>query len=170
MDDNVDSHQNETLAPNREERVFLVLVDGSEEMMVALRYAAIRARHTGGQVALLVVHEPEEFQYFAGVEKILRTEKEEDTQNLLRGLAQDIQKLSGKEALVYIKRGDVAQEIITLVKAEKSIKVLVLASSKTDTKPGPIIHQLSEGLISDLPVAVTLIPGFLREEDIQLLA
>ncbi|MGH7488781.1 MAG: universal stress protein, partial [bacterium] len=37
------------------QRIFLVVVDDSQEMPVALRYAALRARHTGGRVALLYV-------------------------------------------------------------------------------------------------------------------
>ena len=40
------------------ERIFLVVVDETEEMRVALRYAALRAFHTGGKVALLSVVEP----------------------------------------------------------------------------------------------------------------
>ena len=32
-------------------RVFLVVVDDSEEMRVALRFAGQRAKHTGGRVA-----------------------------------------------------------------------------------------------------------------------
>ena len=37
----------------REHRVFLVVVDDSEEMLVALRFACMRAKNTGGRVALL---------------------------------------------------------------------------------------------------------------------
>ncbi|HTH15897.1 MAG TPA: universal stress protein, partial [Magnetospirillum sp.] len=46
-------------------RVFLVVVDDTEEMRAALSYACRRARHTGGRVALLRVVEPAEFQHFA---------------------------------------------------------------------------------------------------------
>ena len=44
--------------PSHPERVFLVVVDESEEMQVALRFACRRAQHTGGRVALLYVIEP----------------------------------------------------------------------------------------------------------------
>ncbi len=44
----------ETQAPrDSSDRVFLVVVDETEEMKVALRFACRRARHTGGRVALL---------------------------------------------------------------------------------------------------------------------
>ena len=39
-------------------RVFLVVVDNTAEMRVALRFACRRARHTSGRVALLHVVEP----------------------------------------------------------------------------------------------------------------
>ncbi|MCH8808530.1 MAG: universal stress protein, partial [Proteobacteria bacterium] len=49
----------ETPAPvDTSDRVFLVVVDETEEMKVALRFACLRARRTGGRVALLYVIEP----------------------------------------------------------------------------------------------------------------
>ena len=41
-------------------RVFLVVVDQSAELKLALRFAARRARATGGRVAMLYVTEPAE--------------------------------------------------------------------------------------------------------------
>src|SRR3546814_11339237 len=45
-------------------RVFLVVVDETEEMRVALRFAARRAHSTGGKVAMLYVVEPSAFQHW----------------------------------------------------------------------------------------------------------
>lgn len=36
-------------------RIFLVVVDGSPELKVALRYACLRAKRSGGRLALLYV-------------------------------------------------------------------------------------------------------------------
>ncbi|HUE19570.1 MAG TPA: universal stress protein, partial [Stellaceae bacterium] len=55
-----------------QQRIFLVVVDETEEMRVALRYAALRARHTGGRVALLVVLEPSELKQWAAVDALQR--------------------------------------------------------------------------------------------------
>ena len=44
------------------QRTFLCVVDESEELHQALRYACRRAKSTGGRVALLYVIEPVEFQ------------------------------------------------------------------------------------------------------------
>ena len=43
------------------ERIFLVVVDETEEMKAALRFACRRALHTGGRVALFYAIEPPEF-------------------------------------------------------------------------------------------------------------
>lgn len=154
----------------QESRVFLVIVDDSEEMKVALRYASVRAKRTGGRVALLTIYEPEEFQYFGGVEKILRENREDETEELLRGLSGEVRKISGKDALTYIRQGDTIDAIINLVKSVKDIKVVVLATNANEKKPGPIVRKISEGAIIRFPVVVTLVPGSLSEEDINILA
>ncbi|MFZ0694165.1 MAG: universal stress protein, partial [Alphaproteobacteria bacterium] len=50
-----------TSAHDGRERVFLTVVDESEEMRVALHYASLRAKAVGGKVALLYVIEPSDF-------------------------------------------------------------------------------------------------------------
>ncbi|MBF0335239.1 MAG: universal stress protein, partial [Alphaproteobacteria bacterium] len=55
-------------------RVFLVVVDDTEEMRAALRFACRRARATDGRVALLRVVAPAEFQHFAAIGDLMREE------------------------------------------------------------------------------------------------
>ena len=57
------------------ERVFLVVVDRSDEWHCALRFAGRRAGHTGGRVALLHIVEPMEFQHWMAVEPKMRQEQ-----------------------------------------------------------------------------------------------
>src|SRR3954467_5443210 len=56
------------------ERLFLVVVDESPEMLNALRYACRRAKRTGGRVALLYVMDPPESQQWGGVADLMRQE------------------------------------------------------------------------------------------------
>ena len=42
-------------------RKFLVVLDDSRECLNALRFAALRAEHTGGGVQMLSIMPPEEF-------------------------------------------------------------------------------------------------------------
>ena len=58
------------MAESAETRVFLVVVDETAEHHLALRYAARRAAHTGGRLALLHVIERGEFQHWVAVEEL----------------------------------------------------------------------------------------------------
>lgn len=52
----------------RSNRVFLCVVDNTEECINAIYFAACRARRTGGRLALLYIMEPAEFQHWIAVE------------------------------------------------------------------------------------------------------
>ena len=67
-------------------RVFLVVIDASQEQHQAIRYACKRAASTGGRVALFKCLSPAEFQHFAGVAEIMRTEARENAEKLLLSL------------------------------------------------------------------------------------
>ncbi|MEA1677590.1 universal stress protein [Nitrospirillum sp. BR 11163] len=76
-------------------RIFLVVVDETEEMTVALHYAARRARSTGGRVALMHCIEPGDFQHWAAVEDLMRQERREEAEQLLQRLARDVVDICG---------------------------------------------------------------------------
>src|SRR5207244_2276069 len=61
-------------------RVFLVVVDETPEHRIAVRYAARRAAHTGGRLALLYVIEPAELQHFLAIEELAREERRESAE------------------------------------------------------------------------------------------
>ena len=63
-------------------RVFLVVVDESEELRIAVHYAVRRAAHTGGRVALLYVIEPSELQAWRAIEDLAREERREEAEHL----------------------------------------------------------------------------------------
>ena len=69
------------------ERVFLVVVDDSQEMQKALRLAGLRARRTDGRVGLLRVVEPADFQHWATVGNLMREEARSEAERLLQQAA-----------------------------------------------------------------------------------
>ena len=87
-------------------RTFLVVVDETEEMQVALRYASRRAKATGGRVALLYVVDPSEFEHFMGVREIMREEKRQEAEQTLQKLADVVVEDSGQIPVVYLKEGN----------------------------------------------------------------
>ncbi|HTR84125.1 MAG TPA: universal stress protein, partial [Reyranella sp.] len=52
-------------------RTYLVVLDGSPEARVALRFAARRAAKTAGQVEMLTIVPPAEFVQWGGVQAAL---------------------------------------------------------------------------------------------------
>ncbi len=84
------------------ERIFLVVVDETEEMRVALRYAALRAFHTGGKVALLAVAEPPGIQQFAAIEERMEEEAREEAEQLLAKLSGEVKDIAGSMPILYL--------------------------------------------------------------------
>ena len=153
-------------ATKPKERVFLVVVDDSAEMPVALHFACRRAKTSGGRIALLYVQEPADFQHWMAVEEIMREEKREEAEELLQKLSAEVVDWSGKVPSFYLREGDRREELLKLLDEEPSISILVLGAGVGRGGPGPIIDYLLSRGASQLRVPVTLVPGSLTDEEI----
>jgi len=148
------------------DRVFLVVVDQSEEMRVALHFAARRAMRTGGRVALLFVQGPAEFQHWMAVGDLMREEAREEAEGLMQRLSAEVKEWSGNFPVVHMREGDVREELEKLLDEEPSISILVLAASTESGAPGPLISHLVGKGSGTLRVPVTIVPGSLTDEQI----
>jgi nucleotide-binding universal stress UspA family protein len=88
------------------ERVFLVVVDDSDEMQVALKFAAKRAKHSGGRVALLYVIEPAEFQHWMFVGTLMAEEAREEAEKAVHQYSRQVQDITGQIPMIYIREGE----------------------------------------------------------------
>jgi nucleotide-binding universal stress UspA family protein len=149
-----------------DDRVFLVVVDDSEEMGVALRFACRRAGNTGGRVALLFVVEPTDFQHWMAVGDLMREEARNEGEQLLQRLAARVNELTGTLPVLYVREGSRREELLKLIDEEPSISILVLGASIDKRGPGPLIEALTGKFVGKLRVPVTIVPGNLNEEDI----
>ena len=152
------------------ERIFLVVIDSSEEMPVALRYASLRARATGGRVALFTAVEKEGFGHWAAVDDLLEAEQREEAEALLSRHAEVAQEITGQPPVLYIRHGATRDALLDLLKEEPSISILVLAAGKGGRNPGPLISALTGKLHSRLNIPVTIVPGSLTENDLEALS
>ncbi|MGE4217981.1 MAG: universal stress protein [Alphaproteobacteria bacterium] len=148
------------------DRVFLVVVDDSDEMRLALRFAALSAKRAGGRVALMFVQDSVDFQHWLGVEAIMREEAREKAEEILQKLSADVFQWSGSYPVLYIREGDRRDELLALLNEEPSIKIVVLAASTGSGGPGPIISYLVGKGVSQLHVPVMIVPGSLTEEEV----
>jgi nucleotide-binding universal stress UspA family protein len=154
--------------PSPRERTFLVVVDESQEMRNALRYACGRAKRTGGRVALLYVTEPAEFQHWLGVGKVMEDERRAEAEQALQALAAEVVEATGRMPILYLREGRRSEELLQLLKEEPSISILVLGTAKGKADPGPIVTQLL-GQMDRVRVPLTLVPGGLGPEEIDAL-
>ena len=153
-----------------EQRVFLVVVDQSEELQVALRFAARRAQHTGGRVAMLHVIEPADFQHWMTVGDLMREEARSEAEQLLQRLATRVNELTGQLPILYLREGDRRDELLQLIDEEPSIQILVLAANVGQGGPGPLVSALTGRFLSRLRIPMTIVPGNLSDEDIDSIA
>ena len=158
-----------TNRPDEPERVFLVVVDETEEMQNALHFACRRAINTGGRVAMLYVLEPPEFQHWLGVERVMQDEAREQAEQTLQGLAQNVQKLTGKMPVLHVREGRRRDEVLALIDEEPTISVLVLGTARGREDPGPLVTYLVGRMGDQMRVPVTLVPGRLTEDQIDVL-
>ncbi len=150
-------------------RIFLVVVDATAEMRLALRFACRRARSTGGRVALLYVMEPADFQHWMAVEEKMREERREEAERVLQDLAAEAQEITGATPVLHVREGDRADEIVQLIEEEPAISILVLGAGTGKKGPGPLVTSLAGKLSGRFPVPITVVPGNLSKEQIDAL-
>jgi len=157
----------ETISP---QRIFLVVIDETEEMRVALRFAARRARHTGGRVALLHVMEPGEPQPFRNIEELMLAEKRAEAETLMQRMAAEAADLSGQLPVVHLREGRPADQLLALIEEEPGISILVLAAGTGAEGPGPLVTELVGRMADKMRVPITIVPGSLGDAQIDAMA
>ncbi|MCZ4281294.1 universal stress protein [Kiloniella laminariae] len=144
------------------DRIFLVVVDDSDEMLQAMRFACRRALHTGGRVALLYVIEPAEFNHWMAVGDLMQEEAREEAERRLQDMAEEVQEYSGQMPVLYVREGDRRDELLKLVNEDEQISILVLGASSGSGGPGPLLTALMGKHIGKLRVPITVVPDNLE--------
>ena len=132
--------------------IYLVVVDGSAESRVALRFAAMRASHVAGQVALVYVVRPIEFMQWGGVQAAMAAEARAEAEALLAS----------------VLNGETAPAIFDHVRANPSVRALVLGAAPKGA-PGPLVSYFTGERAGQLPCVVIVVPGGLDAERLESL-
>lgn len=147
-------------------RKFLVVLDDTRECLNAMRYAAMRAAHTGGGVIILSIIPPEEYQHWIGVAEIMRAEAREAIEAHFEVFAKWMRDRQGVNPTLVIREGDPVTEILAQVKDDPEIGVLVLGAGTEKSGPGPLVTQMSRNSGS-LPIPFTIVPGDMSKERLE---
>lgn len=147
-------------------RKFLVVLDDSRECLNAMRFAALRAAHTGGGVTILSIIPPEEYQHWLGVADLMRAEARERIEAHFEVFAKWMRDKQGIDPELVIREGDPVSEILSQVKEDPEIGVLVLGAGTEKAGPGPLVTAMSRSSGS-LPIPVTIVPGDMSKERLE---
>ena len=147
-------------------RKFLVVLDDSRECLNAMRFAALRASHTGGGVTILSIIPPEEYQHWMGVADLMRAEARERIEAHFEVFAKWMRDRHGINPELVIREGDPEVEILSQVREDPQVGVLVLGASHEKSGPGPLVTALTRSAGS-LPVPITIVPGDMSKERLE---
>lgn len=147
---------------------WLVVVDDTTEVRLALRFAARRARNVGGRVTLLRVIQPNEEvqEHWLSVAEQLREEAREAAEHLLSDIAQQVQQETGLVPELIIREGNSKEELLKLIDSDPAIRILVLAAAPGPGGPGPLVTALAGQMAGNMRVPITVVPGSLTNEEI----
>ena len=158
---------------HEDQRMFLVVVDDSEEFTAAIRYTCNRMRKTGGRMAMLYVYDiDKDFQQFAAVGNLMEEEAKRTAEEALQRHATPA--ISGRRVRInrvpemFVRKGNSREELFKLVVEHPEISILVLGAAP-GKKPGPLVEAVTGKFAGKIGIPVTVVPGELTAADIDRL-
>lgn len=148
-------------------RIYLVVMDETEEAKQALRFASLRASKTGGSVHILALVPQQTFNAFGGVQATIEQEARERAEVMANNAAGNIFGEMGKMPVIAVRPGSPADVISKYLEEHGSIAALVLGTAK-DGKDPLVAHFAARA--NELPCPLYIVPGTLTREQLEELA
>lgn len=148
----------------------LICIASAQHSKNALLYATNLAKKHDYVIEILSVIDTssKEYRSILSIEKSLRSEKrqkiEEEINTLARSTPRNIR------VAINIKEGFVTEEIAQTISNDKSIKLLVLASSPDSQGTGKLIPYITEKLSEKYFLPMVIIPSTLTDTEISKLS
>ncbi len=150
-------------------RVYLVIMDETDEARVALRFASRRAAKTDGALHLLALVPKQPFVAFGGVQATIEEEARQRAETLVASAAGNLFSESGKMPVISVKQGEGEKLVLGFLAEHPEISALVLGAAR-EGGPGPLVSHFAGTLAGQLPCPVFVVPGSLSEADIDRLS
>ena len=147
---------------------FLVVVDDTPECAKALRYAALRAKRTGGRVKILHVLPPAHFLEWRSAQQEIEAEEQRHGEAILQARAEQVEELTGSRPDTRLLRGLPKQVVLELLTEDRSVRALVLAAAERG-RPGPRVEVFAGQRAGKLPCLVIVVPGGIADADLDRL-
>jgi nucleotide-binding universal stress UspA family protein len=153
-------------------RTLLCVVDNTDELSVALQFAARRARRTGAHIGLLYVIDQEatEFQHWSSVGDLMRAEAQAEAERVLSRAADHVMQWSPQPPVFYIREGERRDAVIAQIQEDPSISFLILGAATGRDGPGPLVTALTGRWVGQLHIPIVIVPGNVSEDEIESFA
>ncbi len=150
-------------------RVYLVIIDETEEAGLALRFASRRAARTAGAVHLLALVPPQPFIAFGGLQATIEAEAHERAEAMVTSAAGSVMVAGPAVPVISVRGGDAVKAVRDYLGEHPEVAALVLGAAK-DGGPGPLVTHFTGAGAAQLPCPVFVIPGSLSEDEIDRLS
>ncbi|WP_296676324.1 universal stress protein [Novosphingobium sp.] len=148
-------------------RVYLVIMDETDEASTALRFAAGRAAQTGGQVHLLALVPREPFVALGSIQATIEEESRARAEALVTTAAGNLLSKGGQMPAIAVKTGNGEQVVREYLSDHPEVSALVLGAA-ANGGPGPLVSHFT-AMAGQLPCPVYVIPGGLTDTDLERL-
>lgn len=149
-------------------RVYLVIMDETEEAGVALRFAARRAARTGGMVHLLAVVPRQQFVAFGGIQATIEAEARARAEALVTSAAGAVLGDAGHTPQISVRQGDGTQVVREYLAEHPEVSALVLGAAASGG-PGPLVSHFV-AIAGQLSCPVYVVPGAITDSDLERLS
>lgn len=149
-------------------RVYLVIMDETDEAGLALRFAAGRAQRTGGTVHLLALVPRQQFVAFGGIQATIEEEARSRAEALVTAAAGSLLGEGGKAPVIAVKQGDGVSVVRDYLADHPEVSALVLGAA-VNGGPGPLVSHFA-ATAGQLPCPLYVIPGGLDEAGLERLS
>lgn len=150
-------------------RVYLVIMDETEEALVALQFASRRAAKTEGVLHLLALVPPQPFNAFAGVQATIEEEARARAETLVTAAAGNLLSQGAKMPVISVRVGEDIKIVREYLKEHPEVSALVLGAAK-EGGPGPLVAHFTGTGMSHMTCPVFVVPGSLDTEAIERLS
>jgi nucleotide-binding universal stress UspA family protein len=149
-------------------RVYLVIIDETDEAHVALRFASRRAAKVEGTVHLLALVPPQPFNAFGSVQATIEEEARARAETLATAAAASLHAEGGAMPAIIVRVGEPERVVRQYLGEHPEVSALVLGVAKEGT-PGPLVAHFTSHA-GHLPCPLFLIPGSLEGDAIDRLS
>ena len=149
-------------------RVYLVVIDETQEAHHALRFAARRAADTHGTVHILALVPKQAFNAFGGIQATIEEEARDRAEVLANSAAGELMSESGQMPQISVREGDGKTVINEYLAEHPEVAALVLGAA-AEGNPGPLVSHFSASS-GQLPCPLFIVPGALSDEEIDRLS